>query len=57
MLKDVRIVQSAAEAMGVSVPGLVAVAGELERGRDRLLEYHSCRPEVAAALTRVKPKD
>jgi 2-hydroxy-3-oxopropionate reductase len=31
MLKDVRIVMHAAEALGVPVPGLAAVAGELER--------------------------
>lgn len=52
MLKDVRIVQAAAEALGVPVPGLSAVAVELERlvdGGDGELDY--------AALVRVRERD
>ena len=52
MLKDVRIVQHAAEALGVPVPGLAAVAVELERlvaGGDGELDY--------AALVKVREDD
>jgi len=52
MLKDVRIVQSAAEAMGVSVPGLVAVAGELER-----LVAEGAGELDYAALVKVREED
>jgi len=52
MLKDVRIVQHAAEALGVPVPGLAAVAVELERlvaTGDGELDY--------AALVKVREDD
>jgi 2-hydroxy-3-oxopropionate reductase len=52
MLKDVRIVQHAAEALGVPTPGLAAVAVELERlvdGGDGELDY--------AALVKVRERD
>jgi len=52
MLKDVRIVQHAAEALGVPTPGLAAVVVELERlvdGGDGELDY--------AALVKVRERD